>query len=149
MAPTNEPRRLVPEEPLPPYAFVPGRSPHPVSDPAGHSFRVAPERPCALDPERWRDNKTYLYGLDLFNAGYYWEAHEAWEALWHAAGRKGATADFLKGLIKLAAAGVKHLEGKPPGVKSHARRSAALFGTAGGEQPAAGERCFGFPQAAL
>jgi hypothetical protein len=102
-----------------------------------------------LDPERWRDNKTYLYGLDLFNAGYYWEAHEAWEALWHAAGRKGATADFLKGLIKLAAAGVKHLEGKPPGVKSHARRSAALFGTAGGEQPAAGERCFGFPLAAL
>ena len=45
----------------------------------------------------------------------YWEAHEAWEELWHACGRMGPTADFLRGLIKLAAAGVKVREGRPRG----------------------------------
>jgi uncharacterized protein len=36
-------------------------------------------------------------------------------------------ADFLKGLIKLAAAGVKALEGTPEGVKSHSGRAAELW----------------------
>ena len=36
-------------------------------------------------------------------------------------------ADFLKGLIKLAAAGVKHREGNPGGVRSHVRRAAELW----------------------
>jgi predicted metal-dependent hydrolase len=73
--------------------------------------------------------------VDLFNHGYYWEAHEAWEGLWHACGRKGTTADFLKGLIQLAAAGVKHLEGKPDGRKSHARRAAELWRGVGDSLP--------------
>src|SRR6059058_753307 len=119
--------RLVPDEPFPPYAFVPGRSPHPVSDPAGHSFGARPETPPRIEPDSWPTNRTYLYGIDLFNAGYFWEAHEAWESLWHVAGRRGRIADFLKGLIKLAAAGVKHREGKPPGVTSHAGRAAELW----------------------
>jgi predicted metal-dependent hydrolase len=65
--------------------------------------------------------------MDLFNHGYYWEAHEAWESLWHAAGRTGPVADFLKGLIKLAAAGVKVAEGNQDGARSHAKRAAELF----------------------
>jgi uncharacterized protein len=119
--------RLVPQEPLPPYTFVPGRAPHPVSDPAGHRFGLNPPVPDKLDPDHWETNKAYLFGLDLFNAGYFWESHEQWESLWHAAGRSGMVADFLKGLIKLAAAGVKHLEGNPRGVKSHACRAAELW----------------------
>src|SRR5436190_73921 len=119
--------RLVPEEPLPPYAFVPGRFPHPESDPAGHSFGSDRAPTAALDPERWEASKPYLYGLDLFNAGFYWESHVAWESLWLAAQRKGVVADFLKGLIQLAAAGVKHAEGKPQGVQSHASRAAELW----------------------
>jgi predicted metal-dependent hydrolase len=119
--------RLVPTEPLPPYAHVPGRTPHPVSDPAGHQHgqRLAPPPP--VEPEAWRDSRAYLRGLDLFNAGYYWEAHEAWEGLWKACGKRGPTAEFLKGLIKLAAAGVKVREGKPRGVFSHATRASAHF----------------------
>ena len=59
----------------------------------------------------------------------YWEAHmKSWEQLyWHACGRQGESADFLKALIKLAAAGVKHREGKPAGVHSHAQRAAILW----------------------
>ena len=119
--------RLVPDVPFPAYSYVPGRSPHPISDPKGHSFGITPPVPSAVNPERWAENKTYLYGLDLFNARYYWESHVELEALWLACGRQGVVADFLKGLIKLAAAGVKHLAGVPDGVQSHARRAADLW----------------------
>jgi hypothetical protein len=63
----------------------------------------------------------------LFNAGYYWEAHEAWEALWHAHRRRGSTAKVLQAMIKLAAAGVKIREGRPGGARTHAARAALLF----------------------
>jgi hypothetical protein len=121
------PPRLIPDVPFPSYAFVPGRAPHPVSDPAGHSHGITPPPAPALTPEGWAANRVYLYGLDLFNAGYYWESHVEFESLWMACGRKGRIADFLKGLIKLAAAGVKHREGRPEGVRSHARRAAELL----------------------
>jgi uncharacterized protein len=64
---------------------------------------------------RWRDSHEYLYGVDLFNQGFYWEAHEAWEGLWIASGKAGTTAEFLKGLIKLAAAAIKRREGRDTG----------------------------------
>jgi hypothetical protein len=127
MLPGSECARLLPAEPFPPYAFVPGRFPHPTSDPAGHSYGVEPAPPSGVEPERWQTNRAYLYGLDLFNAGFYWESHVQFEALWLAAGRRGVCADFLKGLIKLAAAGVKHLEGRPQGVRSHSCRAVALW----------------------
>jgi hypothetical protein len=124
------PPRLLPDVPLPAYTFVPGRTPHPISDPVGHSFGAAsPPPPLPPDPERWRECLVHLHGLDLFNHGFFWESHVEWESLWLACGRKGEAADFLKGLIQLAAAGVKHLEGRLDGVRSHARRAAELFRT--------------------
>jgi uncharacterized protein len=119
--------RLAPDARFPPYAFVPGQSPHPESDPAGHSFGCERVPASELDPDRWETSKPYLYGLDLFNAGFYWESHVEFESLWLAAGRQGVVACFLKGLIHLGAAGVKHREGKPPGVTSHARRAAEIW----------------------
>jgi uncharacterized protein len=41
-------------------------------------------------------------GIDLFNSGRYWDAHEAWEAQWMP-DRKGSDAGFYKGLIQVAA----------------------------------------------
>ena len=70
---------------------------------------------------------AHHWAVDLFNNGYYWEAHEAWEGLWHAYGRSGAKADFVKGLIKLSAAGVKAREGNAAGVNRHAQRAVDLF----------------------
>jgi uncharacterized protein len=121
------PPRFVPDVPFPPYTFVPGRTPHPVREPAGYLFGQTPELPPPLEPERWQDSRAYLHGVDLFHHGYYWEAHEVWEGLWRAAGRTGTTADFLKGLIKLAAAGVKVRQGQPRGIASHAAGAAELF----------------------
>lgn len=141
--------RFVPDEPFPPYSYVTGRFPHPTRDPAGHSFGVAPV-PCAQpDPTHWRDCRPYLYGLDLFNHGYYWEAHEAWEGMWHALGRTGTAADFIKGLIKLAAAGVKVREGRPAGVQTHAERAAELFQKTAGELGPGIDRYFGLSLAWL
>jgi predicted metal-dependent hydrolase len=42
------------------------------------------------------------HGVDLFNTGRYWEAHEAWEADWMP-DRKGPDSGFYKGLIQVAA----------------------------------------------
>ncbi|MCE9547464.1 MAG: DUF309 domain-containing protein [Planctomycetia bacterium] len=78
-------------------------------------------------PDEWRTCRDYLHAIDLWNHGYYWEAHEAWEGLWHAVGRHGLLADFFKGLIKLAAVGVKVRERRPAGGARHARRAAELF----------------------
>ena len=121
------PKRLLPEEPLPPYAYVPRRFAHPTRDPAGHSYGNKSENGSALVPERWPESRAYLRGLDLFNSGYYWEAHEAWEHLWHRGGRTGTVADFLKGLIAFAAAGVKAREGAVAGVRSHAIRARQIL----------------------
>ncbi len=123
----DPPPRFVPQRALPPYSYVTGRFPHPTRDAAGHSFAHAPPRPAPIVPERWIESDAYLWGCDLFNHGYYWEAHEEWEGAWQACGRKGTTADFLKGLIKLAAAGVKVREGRPSGVERHAARAVELF----------------------
>ena len=41
-------------------------------------------------------------GVDLFNSGRYWEAHEVWEREW-TPDRKGSDSGFYKGLIQVAA----------------------------------------------
>lgn len=113
---------------FPPYTYVPGGPwPHPKSHPQGHAYHTQSAAVPPIDPLRWRESEAYLEGFRLFDAGYYWESHEVWEGLWHAAGRKGPVADMLKALIKLAAAGVKVREGVPGGVATHANRASEIF----------------------
>lgn len=119
---------MSPDNPLPPYSYVPGGPwPHPISGAGGH-LADSPREPVApIEADAWHLSAAYLRGVQLYNAGYYWEAHEAWESLWHAHHRRGPTADVLKALIKLAAAGVKVRQGQPRGVSTHARRAAELL----------------------
>lgn len=97
--------------PFPPYRYVPGESPHPTRDPGGHSrdARHAPAGP--FDPAAWRDDARYRYAIDLLNHGYWWEAHEALEALWIAAGRRTPPGRFLQGLIQVGVAMLKRHQG--------------------------------------
>lgn len=116
------PTRLIPTRPFPPYAFLPGRDPHPTRDPKGHS--ASEEAGPALEhspPAAWSSNGEYLYGIDLYNHGYLWEAHEAWEGLWHLAKHDPVTADFLQGLIQCTAAALKVRMQQPKGVEALAR----------------------------
>lgn len=69
----------------------------------------------------------FAHGIALFDHGYYWEAHEAWERRWQAALRDSAESRLLQGLIALAAAGVKVRQGQTIGIARHARRAAEFF----------------------
>jgi hypothetical protein len=96
---------------------VPGEHPHPTGDPQGHSYRDTPEPPAGyFAPRDWEDNDEYLFGVDLYNSGFLWEAHEAWESLWHAAKHDALQAEFLQGLIQCAAAALKVRMKQPAGV---------------------------------
>lgn len=124
---TCQPPRLLPDRPFPPDAYVPGHTPHPTRDPAGHHYGAEFEIPEPPDPEEWHACRDYLYGIDLFNHGFYWEAHEAWEGLWVACGRCGPTATYLQALINLAAAGFKARSGSARGMRANADKAARLF----------------------
>ncbi len=119
--------RYAPHIPFPAYAYVPGIHNHPRHHPLGHSYKAKEPEVEAPVPEEWENCEYYLYGIDLFNYGYYWEAHEAWETVWHACGHVGPTADFLKALIKLTAAGVKVRQQLLNGVQVHAANASKLF----------------------
>ncbi len=60
------------------------------------------------------EDDDFLYGIDLFNAAYWWEAHVYFERLW-AASASDDDREFLQGLIQLAAALVKQREGSAAG----------------------------------
>ncbi len=119
----NRAPRYAPGQAFPSYAYLPGRDPHPTQDPKGHSWRGDPatrphgdDAPAYLPPERWAENRSYLYGCDLYNHGYLWEAHEAWEEIWHPSKRDPQVAEFLQGLIQCAAAALKIPMAQPAGV---------------------------------
>lgn len=109
--------RYAPGRSFPPYAFLPGRDPHPTRDPAGHSFDLAEAPPPALPASGWRSNAPYLWGVDLYNHGFLWESHEAWEGLWHVSKPDRIQALFLQGLIQCAAAWLKIAMDQPRGME--------------------------------
>ena len=97
--------RYCPERRLPGQRYVPGQGPHP-------STRA----PSVPEPEAWdgdeatlRGHPDYLWGVDLYNQGYYWEAHEAWEDLWRQVETDTRPRRFLQGLIQCTAAALKEI----------------------------------------
>ncbi|NOT31125.1 MAG: DUF309 domain-containing protein [Planctomycetes bacterium] len=108
--------RYLPGRDFPPYAFLPGRDPHPKRDPGGHSFGLDEAPPPWLPPERWGESAPYLWGADLYNHGFLWEAHESWEGLWHVSKPNRIQALFLQGLIQCAAAWLKIAMAQPQGL---------------------------------
>ena len=61
--------RYAPGRDFPPYAYLPGRDPHPTRDPEGHSYGEEETPPPYMAPEEWASNEEYLFGVDLYNAG--------------------------------------------------------------------------------
>lgn len=67
----------------------------------------------SISPPHW---ELYQRGIDLFNRGEFFEAHEVWEELWHlSAGRQF---DFIQGLIQAAVALVHYQRENPRGMQS-------------------------------
>jgi uncharacterized protein len=128
MQTATETPRLLPTAELPSYTYIPGtETPHPIRDPRGHSHNRRGRVARPLVPENWAENRNYLLALDYFNHGYYWEAHEEWERLWRVSGPDSTVGRFLKGLVKLSAAGVKVRERSIHGVRRHAASAGEVF----------------------
>jgi uncharacterized protein len=108
--------------PFPPYRFVPGRSPHPRRDPRGHGHGLPEPAASPVDPEGWAASEAYLRGVDLYNFAYWWEAHEAFEALWHGA-REDPQRGFFQALVQVSASELKRFMGAPDAARSIAARA--------------------------
>ena len=95
--------RTSPTLPLPPYRYIPGRSPHPFRHHEGHNnskktLELLKDHPAQKD-------RLFLYGLELLHAYFFWEAHEILEFLWLRS--EGEQKELLQGLIKSAASLLK------------------------------------------
>lgn len=115
--------RFAPHDELPQAAFRPGRGARPRATP-GAALAAGARCPRG---DGWRASRPFLFGVDLYNHGFPWEAHEVWEALWHAARRDptlAREASLLRGLIQLAAAAVLVRDGRARGAERVARRAA-------------------------
>lgn len=60
------------------------------------------ERSTREYSDRASSTPRLLRGIELFNSGRFWDAHEVWESEW-TLDRKGPEAGFYKGLIQIAA----------------------------------------------
>jgi len=108
----DAPPLWLPDEPFPPYRFVPGHNPHPFAQKGGYAYGERPPNPPARARNGWRENTAYLRGIDFFNRGWWWEAHEAWEGYWHSVeGEDAAQHDLMKALIQLAACALNRERG--------------------------------------
>ncbi len=105
--------------PFAPYRFVPGRHPHPTAHPEGHSYLPPGESEPPVPfvpPERWWESEAYLEGVDCYNHGFWWEAHEAWEGLWHVVPNPSSQRSFLQGAIQVSALHLQAFLGKRNGI---------------------------------
>ena len=108
--PSAEPRYS--DRPFPEYRYTPGVSPHPITDPRGHSYsdgdgEVSNDAVTSSDPE-----SLFLFGVDLHNAGYWWEAHETWETVWLKTTPNTSVHHGLRGLIQVANTHLKLHQGR-------------------------------------
>ena len=122
----NRANRWLPARPLPAQAFWPGVSP------ARPELR-SPE-PIDRPSDEWLFDEAYLFGVDLYEAQFPWEAHEAWEGAWKLASEL-ARRMLLQGLIQCTAAVVKARAGAAAGARSlvvrgarRLERAAELYG---------------------
>jgi len=101
-APANQPQPRVryTSRPLPKHRYRPGHSTPPDRSPVTENL---PD----LNHARWQECEVYLFGLDLFNARFWWECHEVLEGLWHASGRHTPAGQALQAVIQCAAAHLK------------------------------------------
>ena len=95
--------------PLPTQPHVPGTSSQPDMAPLERVKQKCPKR---VDPDEWREIIAYRYGWSLFDTGFYWEAHEIWEAVWLACAPNSRERLLLRALIQLANARLKQKMGK-------------------------------------
>lgn len=102
----REPRRYS-SVPLPRRRHLPGVSPRSSVDGRLLTWLETCPAPLGFGPDSWADSVHYRCAVDLFNFGFWWESHAAWEVVWRVAEKESLTALFVQGLIQVAAALLK------------------------------------------
>jgi len=111
------PPRYAPGLVLPAAPFLPGSGmPRPAP------YLPPPDAPGWPDLPLHRD-PAFREGVDLYHHGYWWEAHERWEAPWRRAPRADPAHALLRGAILLAASHLKRVQGRPDGAARLLERS--------------------------
>ncbi|MFM9858795.1 DUF309 domain-containing protein [Pseudoxanthobacter sp. M-2] len=94
---------------LPPIPYVPGRSARPDE---GYFDPVKTGLSPALSCSELAMSPAFKGGLEAFSHGYFWEAHELWEAVWMCLPPASAERHLVQGLIQLANAALKRRMGQ-------------------------------------
>jgi len=89
---------------LPARPHVPGSGSQPDMEPLEQIKRIGSTQ---VNPDNWRQTVDYRYGWSLFEAGFFWEAHEIWETVWLACAPNSRERLFIQALIQLANARLK------------------------------------------
>lgn len=92
--------------PLPPYRYLPGKNTHPND---GHLPEMG--------------NRAFHYGVDLYHAGFFFEAHEAWESIWLTLPKTDLRRTLLMGLIQNSCALLKLAIGQVGPARQLSRRA--------------------------
>ena len=118
---------------LPARAHVPGTG----SEPDRPPLEAAKAMVLPVTVEKtWTTNHTYIYGFTLVRAGFYWEAHEVWEAVWLASRPNSRERSLLRALIQTANAKLKCRMQRPRAASrliAEAQHELAELGVARGE----------------
>jgi predicted metal-dependent hydrolase len=88
----------------PDWAYVPGRTPR-------HAEALFDPLKGIAEP--LEASPAWRAGLVFFREGFFWEAHEVWEAVWLAAPPNGAERCLVRGLIQTANARLKQAMDRP------------------------------------
>ncbi|MDF1547133.1 MAG: DUF309 domain-containing protein [Bacteroidales bacterium] len=99
------------------FRYIPGRGIHPSKMIGKEHIPEIQETGNEFSDKTWQRSIHFLYAIDLFNAGYYWEVHEVLEKLWIKQGKDSTEGQFLQGLIQLSVALLKKEQGNLTGVR--------------------------------
>ena len=99
--------------PLPKHRYVPGLT---ARHPEGAFDRVRDMADAETSSQTAAQNTAWLHGLDLLEAGFYWEAHEVLEQVWMNAGPQTPERAMVQAVIQLANAALKHGMARPNAV---------------------------------
>lgn len=95
--------------PLPAHAHLPGVNARPADDFLAAAGVVIPARTVAAEAA---DNIGWRYGIRLFNAGYFWEAHDVLEGVWMNAAPNSRERHLVAAVIQLANGWLKQAMGR-------------------------------------
>ncbi|MFP1633610.1 DUF309 domain-containing protein [Zhengella sp. ZM62] len=109
---------------LPEQPYRPGTTQRPES---GAVFDISARAGDAVTAANWRESEAWAAGFVLLRRGFFWEAHEVWEPVWHALAPDSADRAFVQAAIQFANARLKAIMGRQKAARRIDAIATALF----------------------